>query len=97
MLGNRLYMVWKGIEGDQSVWFTSFDGANWAPQSPVPNVGTSTGVSLCAGPDRIFMVWSGIAGDPSLYYTAFDGSFWGPQHNYLDTGSSTVPAVLVTF
>jgi hypothetical protein len=79
------------------MWFSSFDGNSWRPQAPIPNVGSSTGASLAAGPDRLFMAWSGIAGDPSLYLTAFDGNFWGPQENYLGTGSSAVPALLVTF
>jgi hypothetical protein len=89
-------MVWKGIDTNQDVWFTTYDGSSWAPQSPVPRVGTNSGVSLSAGPDRIFMAWRGVDGDPSLYYTTYDGTAWGAQHNYFGTGSFSVPAVLAT-
>jgi hypothetical protein len=27
-------MVWKGIDSNQDVWFTTFDGVSWAPQMP---------------------------------------------------------------
>ena len=43
-------MAWKGIQGDQRIWFNSFDGSNWVPQQQVPGVGTSVGPSLsCSG------------------------------------------------
>jgi hypothetical protein len=64
---------------------------------PVTGVGTNSGVSLSAGPDRIFMAWRGVAGDPSLYYTTYDGTTWGATHNYFGTGSSDVPAIVATW
>jgi hypothetical protein len=50
VLNDRLVMVWKGIDNNQDVWFTTYDGSSWAPQSPVPGIGTNSGVSLSAGP-----------------------------------------------
>ncbi|MGH7113404.1 MAG: hypothetical protein ACREE9_02805 [Stellaceae bacterium] len=35
---NKLYMAWKGIEFDERIFFTSYNGASWAPQAQVPNV-----------------------------------------------------------
>lgn len=40
-------MAWKGIEGDQGIWFSrTSDGINWDAQRNVTGVGTSVGPSL---------------------------------------------------
>jgi hypothetical protein len=43
-----LYMAWKGIEGDQGIYFSTFDGQNWAAQQNVPGIGSSVGPALLA-------------------------------------------------
>lgn len=93
------FMAWKGERGDQGIYYSQqrhIDEVTWdlATAGAVPNVGTNTGASLSAGPDRLFLAWRGIEGDPSLYSTTFDGSDWARQHNYFGTGSSAVPSVL---
>jgi hypothetical protein len=35
----RLYMAWRGL-GDPGIWFSSFDGTNWAPQQNIAGVAT---------------------------------------------------------
>src|ERR1700693_3862928 len=32
VFGRALYMAWKGVEGDQRIFFSRFDGNSWAPQ-----------------------------------------------------------------
>jgi hypothetical protein len=41
-----LYKAWKGIEGDEDIWFTTYDGSNWALQQNVSGVGSSVGPAL---------------------------------------------------
>jgi hypothetical protein len=44
------YMAWKGTEGDTAIYYTTYDGSNWAPQQQVPGVFSNIGpglVNLC--------------------------------------------------
>ena len=41
VFSERLFMAWKGVNDDQRIFFSSFDGNHWAPQQAVPGVGTS--------------------------------------------------------
>ncbi|MGI8832372.1 MAG: hypothetical protein ACR2IS_07025 [Nitrososphaeraceae archaeon] len=43
----RLFMSWKGIEGDQGIYFNSTsDGNNWSAQQRISGVGTNGRSSL---------------------------------------------------
>jgi hypothetical protein len=46
-MGSNLYAVWKGMLGDERIWYTSFNGTVWTAQQIVPGVGTSS--DLVAG------------------------------------------------
>ena len=46
---NALYACWKGELGDQSIWFSHFNGTTWAPQKQIPGVGTSPDLVKTAG------------------------------------------------
>jgi hypothetical protein len=84
-------MAWKGIDNDQGIWFSSFDGSNWAPQQNVSGVGTSVGPSLAVFNGRLFMAWKGIEGDQGIWFSSFDGSNWAPQQNVSGVGTSFRP------
>ena len=32
----KLYAAWKGADNDQELYYSSFDGTNWAPQAHIP-------------------------------------------------------------
>jgi hypothetical protein len=36
-----LLAAWKGMLGDQGLWWSSFDGQAWAPQQQIQGVWTS--------------------------------------------------------
>ena len=75
-----LYAAWKGSGSDETLWYSSFDGSNWAPQAQIPGVASSVGPSLAAGPGGLlYAVWQGSDGDQRLWYSSFDGSNWAPQ------------------
>src|SRR6516225_10149260 len=42
----RLVMAWRGIDGDQGIWFSVFDGSNWTPQQQIRGVGSLFGPAL---------------------------------------------------
>jgi hypothetical protein len=83
----------KGIAGDEEIYFSNFNGVNWAAQQKVPGVGTSDRPSLGVYNQRLYMAWKGISGDEELYYSNFDGSRWAPQQKIDRVGSSDGPAL----
>ena len=46
VLGNNLFMAWKGVENDQRIFFNQFNGSSWTAQQFVPNVATSVGPAV---------------------------------------------------
>ncbi|AUT75864.1 hypothetical protein C2L64_47165 [Paraburkholderia hospita] len=88
----QIHMAWKGIEGDQGIWFIKFDGN---PQQQVPGVGTSVGPSLAVYNDLLYMAWKGVVGDQGIWFTTYDGSTWAPQQNIPGIGTSVGPSLAV--
>jgi hypothetical protein len=95
MFNGKLYMAWKGIELDDRIFFTSFDGKNWAPQQQVPGVGTSSGVSLAVFSNQLYMAWKGEGPDQGIYWSSFNGSSWAPQQRVQGVLTSTGPWLAV--
>ena len=91
----KLYMVWKGMERDDRVFFSSFNGSSWAPQQQVPGILSSSGVSLTVYAGKLYMAWKGMLGDPGIYYTHFDGTTWAPQQLVGGIGTSVGPTLTV--
>ena len=91
----RLYMVWKGMEFDDRVFYSSFDGTVWAPQKQIPGIGSSTGVALAVLGNKLFMAWKGVQGDEGIYWTTFDGMNWAPQQGISGIGTSHGPRLAV--
>src|SRR5215469_13483716 len=91
------YMAWKGIQGDQRIWFNSFDGSNWVPQRRVQGVETSVGPSIMFYSDigKQCMAWKGIQGDQRIWFNSFDGSNWVPQQQVPGVGTSVGPSLAV--
>jgi hypothetical protein len=92
---NKLYMVWKGMERDDRVFYSSFNGFTWTSQQQVPGIGSSTGVALAVYAGKLYMAWKGILGDQGIYYTHFDGTNWAPQQLVPGIGSSVGPRLAV--
>jgi hypothetical protein len=91
----KLYMVWKGEERDDRVFFSTFDGSHWAPQQQVPGILSSSGVALAAYAGQLYMAWKGMLGDQGIYYTHFNGMAWAPQQQVPGVGSSVGPSLAV--
>jgi kumamolisin len=94
-LNNKLYMAWKGIERDDRIFYTSFNGSNWAPQQLIPNIATSSGVALAEFNGKLYMAWKGMEDDQGIYWSEFNGSNWAPQQQVANVGTSTGPRLAV--
>jgi kumamolisin len=97
---NQLLMAWKGIEGDDSQWYTTFNGSAWAAQKQIPGIWSSTGPSLAVFDNEVVAAWKGMhfanvgVDDQRLWYTTFNGSTWTPQQT-IGGSSSVGPSLAV--
>ncbi|HEY5319179.1 MAG TPA: S53 family peptidase, partial [Solirubrobacteraceae bacterium] len=91
----KLYMAWKGVERDDRVFFSSFNGTSWAAQAQVPGIGSSTGVSLAVFDGKLYMAWKGILDDDRIFYSSFNGTSWAPQTLITGVGTSVGPELAV--
>jgi Papain-like cysteine protease AvrRpt2 len=66
-----LYAAWKGIYNDQGIYFSSFDGNNWAPQQNIANVGTSVGPAIAPFANLLYAAWKGENSDQGIYWSLF--------------------------
>ncbi len=66
-----LYAIWKGINNDQGIYFSSFNGSNWAPQQNIANVGTSVGAAIAPFANLLYAAWKGENSDQGIYWTLF--------------------------
>jgi hypothetical protein len=97
-----LHMVWKGIDGDSTMYHSEFSNNDWTPQNPIPGVGCSfspslTQITVPGSPILavgLLMAWRGIADDAShLYWTRNMGTGWEGQRGIPGVGSSSAPAL----
>jgi kumamolisin len=91
----QLYMAWKGMEFDERIFWNTFNGASWTAQQQVPNVATSSGVSLAVFNGKLYMAWKGMEADQGIYWSSFDGTSWAPQQQIPGVGTSTGPRLAV--
>jgi len=77
---NLLCMAWKGIGGDQQIWWSTYNGGNWstpsgAVQQIVPDVGTTVGPTLVNFGGPVYMAWKGAGQDSHIWWTSAGGGF----------------------
>jgi len=80
------------------MFWSRFDGKNWAPQTQGPGGGTSHGPALCEYNGLLYAAWKGSGSDQRMFFSTFDGNQWATQQQGIDTrlfggGSSVGPAL----
>jgi len=95
VFSNKLFMAWKGIEHDQRIWFSSFNGSSWTPQQFVSGVATSCGVSLAVFNGKLYMAWKGMDADERIWWSSYNGTSWAPQQAVAGVATSTGPSLAV--
>lgn len=89
-----LYAAWKGEVGDDRLFYSSFDGTNWAPQQTMPG-NSSVGPSLAEYGGVIYAAWKGEHNDERIFYAQFANGAWQPQAMIPGVASSTGPVLAV--
>jgi hypothetical protein len=87
--GDKLYLAWKGIERDDRMFYSSYQGTAWAAQSLIPRVGSSAGPALTVFGGKLFAAWKGVLGDEGIYWSTLAGKTWAPQQSEHSIGTST--------
>ena len=91
----QMYMAWKGMERDDRIFYSGFNGVSWAPQQLIPNIATSSGVALASFNGKLYMAWKGMLADQGIYWSSFNGVSWAPQQLVTGVGTSTGPRLAV--
>ena len=94
--GGKLTMAWKGMERDDRIFTSTFNGTSWAPQQLVPNIGTSSGVALAVFNGKLYMAWKGMQADQGIWWSVFNGSSWAPEQLVPGVATSTGPRLAVS-
>lgn len=73
-----LYALWKGMTGDERMFYSRFDGTHWTDQQPFAG-STSVGPSAATYGGRLFVAWKGQRDDQRLFWLQIDGERWYDQ------------------
>ena len=75
----RLYAAWKGVPGDERIYYSVWNGnAPWSPDTSMGGV-TSTGPSLTAFNGAVFAAWKGEWTDTRLFFSSLGANpIWSP-------------------
>jgi hypothetical protein len=71
VFNGRLYAAWKGVPGDERMFWSSFDGTNWSTQQPGIGGGTSNGPSLAVFNGPLYAAWKGVDNDTRMFWSNF--------------------------
>ncbi len=91
---NDLVAAWKGVSGDERLWYSSFSGSSWAAQAEIPGW-SSAGPSLAVFDGQLYAAWKGMGTDERLWYSSFNGSSWAAQAEIPGVWSSVGPSLAV--
>lgn len=74
------FLVWRGIDGDDGLYYSTFGQGAWSGQRSIGGVGSRDRPSVCVDFNGIpRMIWRGVDGDDGLYSSALVNIFWQPQ------------------
>jgi len=97
----NLYVFHQGFGYDQQLWYTIFDGTNWAPDTQVPNLGMTESPSAVAWAGGITVFHQGQFDEHhmltgQLWYTySPDGANWELDTQVKNVGMTASPSAVV--
>lgn len=91
VLGSTLYMAWKGIPGDEGLYWNTGNGTTWTAQQHIANAGTSSGPALATLNGTLYMAWKGIERDERIFWSTYNGTSWSAQQLVPNVGTSAGP------
>jgi hypothetical protein len=90
------YLGWKG-ESDTSIWWSKFDGTNWATQQQVtiegaPQPTTDVAPALISDGTSLYLFWKEASSTPIWWAKSSDGQTW-ENPRLASGGTSDSPAL----
>ncbi len=104
VFSDQLFMAWRGVVGDQHLYWSTFDGSGWSDQQSLTDRGSVDCPMLVPFGPRLFMVWRGGSSidesDLGLYVSEYVDGVWSPQQLLINTagheiGSDSRPGIAV--
>ena len=101
VFNDKLYMAWRGIEGDRDLFWSTLElrqgeSRSWSPQNRLKNRGSFTAPALAAFNGKLYMAWRGIEDDHRLFWATFEGQGdWSDPEEFERQGSNSSPALAV--
>ena len=75
------FLAFKGAEGDQRIFLSTFDGNSWTGLSPLDGANSSHGPALAVFNGQLHMVWRGMEGDQRLFQARVGGRAWSKNRS----------------
>ncbi|WP_155631735.1 hypothetical protein [Burkholderia stagnalis] len=66
---DRLFAAWRGVEGDQRMFWSMFDGYTWSPQQEGVGGGTAVRPALAAFGGKLYAAWKGVSHDDRMFWS----------------------------
>jgi hypothetical protein len=86
-------LTFKGVEGDERIHLSAFNGSSWTQPQALRGANSSTGPALVVFNGELNMTWKGAAGDQKLFFASFDGTNWTEPRAIPNANSSADPAL----
>ncbi|WP_455356939.1 hypothetical protein [Streptomyces sp. SYSU K217416] len=85
---SKLYLVFEGGQGNQQVYYASYDGKSWTSPRAIGSHRTTSSPGLAVYQNKLHMVIRGAA-TTDLWHSTFDGNNWSgnkalPAHKSLE-------------
>ena len=91
----KLFCFHHGSNNNGQLWYSIFDGTNWAQDRQVQNVGISVSPSAIAYNGKLYCFHQGYNNNGQLWYSVFDGTNWTTDKQIQNVGMSSSPSVVV--
>jgi hypothetical protein len=91
--GNAVYMFWRGVHGDQGIYWSVLRDGAWAAQQNLPGEASSTGPAATWFHDRIYLAWKGPDADTNVYLRSFASGTWSPRQQIPGAATVASPAI----
>lgn len=66
---DRLFAAWRGVEGDERMFWSMFDGHSWSPQQEGVGGGSAVRPALAAFRGKLYAAWKGVRGDDRMFWS----------------------------
>src|SRR5271169_5826200 len=88
---DKLYVAWRGSDGNTRVYLSSFDGHSWSPESWLASFDGPVGVAIAPYRGSLFAI--GRRNNQELHWSRFDGKMWTGLEWYQRNHSSNEVAL----